>query len=60
MLEHMTLDELLDDMPPAERAAMEYEAYLIAHPPAVEFGAAGAVAVVRERARSLSANDISD
>lgn len=32
MLEHMTTDELLDDMPPAERAAIEYEAELIAQP----------------------------
>lgn len=60
MLEHMTLDELLDDMPPAERAAMEQEAYMIAHPPAVEFGATEAAAASRENARSLSANDISD
>lgn len=60
MLEHMTLDELLDDMPPAERAAMEYEAYLIAHPPAVEFGATETHAASRENACSLSANDISD
>lgn len=32
MLEHMTTDELLDDLPPAERAAIEYEAELIARP----------------------------
>lgn len=32
MLEHMTTDELLDDMPSAERAAIEYEAELIAQP----------------------------
>lgn len=60
MLEHMTLDELLDDMPPAERAAMAYEAYLIAHPPAVEFGSTEALAVAGEAPRSLSVNDISD
>lgn len=61
MLEHMTLDELLDDMPPAERAAMEQEAQMIAHPPAVEFAPKQPHPAKRETAPpSLSTNDISD
>lgn len=63
MLEHMTLDELLDELPPAERAALEQEAQMIAHPPAVDFASgtpAAAAKSAKNHTRSLSTNDISD
>lgn len=60
MHEHMTSDELLDELPPAERAALEYEARVIATPSTLDFGGGKRVLPQVINARGLAFDDISD
>lgn len=60
MHEHMTADELLDELPPAERAALEYEARVIATPSTLDFGGGKGGQFQIADARRSAFDDISD